>query len=710
MATDVQQRIHALDAVRAFALLLGIVLHATMSFFLPIPTRDSSQSDVLAGTFYVIHSFRMSLFFLIAGFFAHLAFHRSGARAFAKDRALRIAVPLAVGWILLAPPTLAILLQGVSLSNPEGSSAVADAAATAPQGFPLIHLWFLYNLCIFYVLALALRAVFVAWVDPAGALRARIDLLLAKGISSYLAPLILAAPLGVVLHFDPAWAVWFGLPTPDIGLAPQWPALVGFGSAFVLGWLVHRQTRLLEIWRRQWAVNLAVAAGLSALCMILVGVRPSLEHDTIDGAAWRRLLYAASYTVSIWYWVFGLIGAALRFCAQASAIRRYLADASYWLYLVHLPVVFGLQLLMANWALHWSVKFPLILTAAMGLLLPSYHFLVRPTVIGEVLNGRRYPRHRRTAETPVDLPAVRMKTSPDSDAQEPLVQLTGVGKRFGAAWVLDELNLSVRSGELLAVLGPNGAGKTTAISLMLGTLQPDAGSVRLMGGPPSDVHSRLDIGVMMQDVSLAPMLTAREHIALAASYYRDPLTVAQTVALTAIEAFADTRYNQLSGGQKRQVQFALAICGRPRLLFLDEPTVGLDVTAREALWRTVRTLLDQACAIVLTTHYLEEAEALADRVAVLANGKLIAQGSVEAIRALVTRSHIRCASTLDLDAIKRLPGVLDAERELRLVHVTASHAEPVVRRMLDADPDLSQLEIRPASLAQALAELTKEAA
>jgi len=377
---------------------------------------------------------------------------------------------------------------------------------------------------------------------------------------------------------------------------------------------------------------------------------------------------------------------------------------------VHLPVVFGLQLLMANWALHWSVKFPLILTAAMGLLLPSYHFLVRPTVIGEVLNGRRYPRHRRAAEASGDLPAVRMKTSPDSDAQEPLVQLTGVGKRFGAAWVLDELNLSVRSGELLAVLGPNGAGKTTAISLMLGTLQPDAGSVRLMGGPPSDVHSRLDIGVMMQDVSLAPMLTAREHITLAASYYRDPLTVAQTVELTAIEAFADTRYNQLSGGQKRQVQFALAICGRPRLLFLDEPTVGLDVAAREALWRTVRALLDQACAIVLTTHYLEEAEALADRVAVLANGKLIAQGSVEAIRALVTRTHIRCASTLDLDEIKRLPGVLDAERELRLVHVTASHAEPVVRRMLDADPDLSQLEIRPASLAQALAELTKEAA
>jgi ABC-type multidrug transport system ATPase subunit len=178
----------------------------------------------------------------------------------------------------------------------------------------------------------------------------------------------------------------------------------------------------------------------------------------------------------------------------------------------------------------------------------------------------------------------------------------------------------VQPGELLAVLGPNGAGKSTAIGLWLGLLEPDSGSVSLFGGSPFDGASRLGVGVMMQEVTLTPMLTGREQIALAASAYREPLSVDETVELTATAAIADRRYGKLSAGQKRQLQFALAVCGRPRLLFLDEPTVGLDVQAREAMWRTVRRLRDDGCAIVLTTHYLEEAEALADRVVVLTRG------------------------------------------------------------------------------------------
>ena len=158
------------------------------------------------------------------------------------------------------------------------------------------------------------------------------------------------------------------------------------------------------------------------------------------------------------------------------------------------------------------------------------------------------------------------------------------------------------------------------------------------------------------------------------------------------------------------MQFATAVCGRPRLLFLDEPTVGLDVQAREAMWRTIRHLRDEGCSIVLTTHYLEEAEALADRVAVLAKGRLIAEGSVDEMRALVTRKRISCASALAVDEIRRWPGVVDAVREARVVHVTASDAETVVRRLLAADPSLSQLEVQQASLAEAFTELTKEAA
>ena len=178
----------------------------------------------------------------------------------------------------------------------------------------------------------------------------------------------------------------------------------------------------------------------------------------------------------------------------------------------------------------------------------------------------------------------------------------------------------MRRGELLALLGPNGAGKSTAISLWLGLLEPDAGNAQLFGGSPLDVESRRRVGVMMQEVGLTPELRVRELVELTASYYPEPLGTNETLALTRIEALADRFYAKLSAGQKRQVQFALAICGRPPLLFLDEPTVGLDVEARETMWRTIRELLAQGCSIVLTTHYLEEAEALADRVAVLAAG------------------------------------------------------------------------------------------
>ena len=735
------ERFHALDAARAVALLLGIALHATMSFFLGIPAQDSSQSTTLAVTFYVIHVFRMSLFYLIAGFFAHLVFHRRGARAFVKDRAKRILVPMTVGWGILAPPTIAAVVWGLSRTLGDGPPAGADpanAAAVAPTGFPLTHLWFLYYLCIFYVLALALRAGFVALLDRSGAWRTRLDAVVSAGLANHLAPLLLAAPTFAVLYLDAAWPVWFGIHTPDTGLAPQLPALVAFGTAFALGWVLHRQTALLGVFERQWRTNLALGVALTAACLAIVGPTPDLAAPAaIDGGAAMRLLYTASYALSIWYWTFGLLGAAVRFCAGASAVRRYLADASYWLYLVHLPIVFALQVLLMRVPLHWAIKLPLIVAVTMAVLLASYHYLVRPGFLGEILNGRRYPRRRQGLEPsapafgvaagvagsaeatpqgdgapgPAPLAAVTAGGQPRDGANvAPIAELARVTKRYAKAIALDDVSLAVRPGELLAVLGPNGAGKSTAIGLWLGTLEPDAGVATVLGGSPLDVHSRLGVGVMMQEVALAPTLSTREHIALTASYYRDPLTVAETLALTGTEALADRRYGKLSAGQKRQVQFAVAVCGRPWLLFLDEPTVGLDVEARHTLWRSIRRLLGEGCSIVLTTHYLEEAEALADRVAVLAKGKLIAEGSVDEMRALISRRRISCASTLEVDDIRAWPGVIDAVREAQVVHVTASDAETVVRRLLAADQFLSRLEVKQASLAEAFTELTKEAA
>jgi ABC-type multidrug transport system ATPase subunit len=712
-------RLHSIDSARALALLLGIVLHTTMSFFLGLPARDSSQSVTLAVTFFVIHIFRMSLFFLIAGYFGHLAFHRKGLRGFLKDRAQRVLVPLTAGWAILAPPTIAAILWGLSRTYPDG--APEGFAAPAPQAFPLVHLWFLYYLCLLYASVLLLRAGFVATLDRSGLLRQRIDSWIARSLASRAALLALALPTVAMFYLARTWAVWFGIPTPDTGLMPQIPALVAYGTAFAFGWLLQRQVGLLELFARQWRSNVALAVGLTVTCLAIVGLTPVLEAPTaLSGGAAMRWAYAAAYALAIWTWTFGFLGAAVRFGSAESAVRRYIADAAYWFYLVHPPIVFGLQVLFMDLPLSWAVKFPAILALTMGILFATYHFLVRPTFVGELLNGRKYPRlftsatpNAKASEGPQELARSSTPAAVAEDVTPPIAELTNVTKQYGTSRALDGLSLAVRPGELLAVLGPNGAGKSTAIGLWLGLLEPDSGGVTVFGGSPLESASRLGVGVMMQEVALAPMLTGRELVALTASAYRDPLPVDEAVALTATEALAGRRYGKLSAGQKRQVQFAIAVCGRPSLLFLDEPTVGLDVQAREAMWRTIRRLRDHGCAIVLTTHYLEEAEALADRVVVLAKGRQIAEGSVDEMRALVSRKRVRCVTSLPLDEIRRWPGVIAAERLAGTdagVEATTADAEGLVRRWLAADPQLSRLEVEQASLADAFTELTQEAA
>ncbi len=291
-----------------------------------------------------------------------------------------------------------------------------------------------------------------------------------------------------------------------------------------------------------------------------------------------------------------------------------------------------------------------------------------------------------------------------------LARLSGVVKRFGAVTALDHLDLEVGPGELLAVLGPNGAGKTTAISLLLGLYRPDSGTAQIFGQPPQRIEARRHIGVMMQEVTLASDLRVREHIDLTASYYPDPLTADAAMKMTDLEPLRHRPYGKLSGGQKRHVQFAMAIVGRPRLLFLDEPTVGLDLPSREMVWAAMRKLVDAGCSVVLTTHYLEEAEALADRVVVLSKGRVVAAGSVSKIRSLVVRTRITCSTTLPVDEIQTWPGVGSVSREDGRLEITATHAEAVVRRLLAADEDLQDLEVQRAGLAAAFTELTQECA
>jgi ABC-type multidrug transport system ATPase subunit/peptidoglycan/LPS O-acetylase OafA/YrhL len=697
------QRLHSLDALRAGALLLGIVFHAGFSFIPGLmpgiwAINDRSPSVAISGLLFVSHIFRMSLFFFIAGFLARLMVERRGVGGFWADRATRIALPLIVGWPLMTLVLGAIWIWGLTITlGGTLPAAPADAPAAPFGALRLTHLWFLYYLLIIYALLLGARGT-IRRIDPAARFATAMDRVVRSSVQSGAAVVMLAIPVAVALYTQAFWIKWFGVPTPDQSIIPQAASLIAYTIAMGFGWMVHRQAELLQSWSRNWWAHGLLAVATSGVCLYIAGATPELVPAPANAGT---MIYAYSYGLAIWSWVFALTGAAVRYLSTGNPRLRYLADSSYWLYLAHLPVVVVLQIVMARWPLHWSLKFPLLLAMSLTVLLLSYHWLVRFTWIGKILNGRRYDRHPKRAA---------VHAAPLTTSAAPLAELRGVCKKYGQQMALDGFDLEVRAGELLAVLGPNGAGKTTAIALCLGLIEADEGSVRLSGLEPSDVHARRDVGMMMQDVALDPTLRVRELVELSASYYPAPMSVSDALAVTGTAALSERLYDKLSGGQKRQVQFAIAIAGRPRLLFLDEPTVGLDIEARQLMWTSIRSLIAQGCSIVLTTHYLEEAEALADRVAVVTNGRLIASGTVDEVRSLVVRKRIRCVTAVDAAEVRRWPGVVDVTHEASLMLITATDAEAIVRRLLAQDQQLHHLEVRQAGLAEAFTQLTQEAA
>lgn len=377
-------RWHGLDAVRGFALIAGVVLHAAMSF-LPGPqlwlVADASRSTTLSVAFFTIHMARMTLFFVLAGFFGRVVRERIGTAGFARQRAIRIGVPLLLAWPLVLGAIGAVLKAAMPGADAAGGGLTAET-------FPLAHLWFLYLLLWLYTGGLLVRGVVVA-LDRSARVRGVIDGVMRRLIGPW-TPFVLALPVTWWLYDTPYWMMWFGIPTPDTGLLPKRAALLSYGLAFGIGWVMHRQADLLlPRLERWWVAFLVVAIAATTACLMDGGVTPRLVPAPFGPA---KLHYAALYALGVWSWTCALLGFSLRCLSSPSPVRRYLADASYWMYLAHLPLVMALQLLMRDWAWPWPLKFGLLVGTTLLLLLLSYHWLVRSTVLGALLNGRRHPR------------------------------------------------------------------------------------------------------------------------------------------------------------------------------------------------------------------------------------------------------------------------------------------------------------------------------
>lgn len=288
---------------------------------------------------------------------------------------------------------------------------------------------------------------------------------------------------------------------------------------------------------------------------------------------------------------------------------------------------------------------------------------------------------------------------------------------------LDRVSLELRSGEVVALLGPNGAGKSTAVKLMMGLTSPTEGTVRVFGGDPRFAGNRVRTGVMLQVGRAPEMLRVREHVQIMRGYYPRPLPFSEIVRAAGLEGIEQRMFGQLSGGQKQRVLFALALAGDPDLIFLDEPTVGLDIEARRGMWAEIRSLRSRGKTVLLTTHYLEEADALADRIIVLNKGQVICKGSPAEVRAAAAGQSsspggdesqsqlpnvklLSFQTQLSREQILNLAGVRKVEASGSGVVVTTSAPESTLRELLALDPELRGLDVRSPALEDAFLTLT----
>ncbi len=294
---------------------------------------------------------------------------------------------------------------------------------------------------------------------------------------------------------------------------------------------------------------------------------------------------------------------------------------------------------------------------------------------------------------------------------EPVVEVAGASKRYGEVRALKDVSFTVERGDVMAMLGPNGAGKTTSISLMLGTRKPTSGTVKLFGLDPRDLRARSRIGVMLQESGVPGMLRVREIVELFAAYYPAPLPASEAIAMAGLQEKSTSLIKDLSGGQQQRLYLALAVCGDPDVLFLDEPTVGMDVEGRRNFLAEIADLAAKGRTVVFTTHYLEEADQLARRVIVIDRGRVIADSTPAEIKSRVAgkRVSFTTAQPVTDDVLAGLP--LNSQQvEDHRVKLLTNEPEQVLRELFRRGVEISDLEVAGADLEEAFVAITQQGA
>jgi ABC-2 type transport system ATP-binding protein len=281
----------------------------------------------------------------------------------------------------------------------------------------------------------------------------------------------------------------------------------------------------------------------------------------------------------------------------------------------------------------------------------------------------------------------------------------GLTKSFAGKKALDNIDLEIKSGQVFAILGANGAGKTTLINILLGRLNADSGEVSVFGVKAGSLQAKRQAGAMLQVANLPETLKIKEHIQLFQSYYPHPMDYQQVIHYAGLQDMQNRYSKKLSGGEKQRLLFALSICGNPKLLFLDEPSVGMDVEARQGLWQAIRDLRAAGTGIVLTTHYLEEADNLADDIVLIKQGLIIKRGSSEQIKASISHTTIRFISNEKPKVFELLPAVINVQTSGKFIQLHTDNVNQTLTALLKAYPNLQDLTVSSPGLEQAFLQL-----